>query len=182
MPGADWEAGVLVSNPAGKFPTASGLLAGLGLGGFFDGIVLHQLLQWHHMVSTWYPPVSVENLRLNTLWDGIFHSATYVFVVLALYLLWQAASRRHVYWSGKYIAGTMLLGWGLFNVVEGVVDHAVLGIHHVNEVVGASQRLGWDLGFLAWGAAMILTGWLLVRTGRAQQLARAADALRHAQS
>ena len=30
---------------------ASGLLYGLGLGGFVDGIVLHQILQWHHMVS-----------------------------------------------------------------------------------------------------------------------------------
>ncbi len=30
-----------------------GLLVGLGLGGFFDGIVLHQLLQWHHMLGGW---------------------------------------------------------------------------------------------------------------------------------
>ena len=29
----------------------SGLLYGLGLGGFIDGIVLHQILQWHHMVT-----------------------------------------------------------------------------------------------------------------------------------
>jgi uncharacterized membrane protein len=27
------------------------LLLGIGLGGFFDGIVLHQILQWHHMLS-----------------------------------------------------------------------------------------------------------------------------------
>jgi len=73
----------------GAFPTASGVLFGLGLGGFFDGIVLHQLLQWHHMLSSWYPITSIENLRLNTLWDGIFHSATYVFVIVALYLFWR---------------------------------------------------------------------------------------------
>jgi uncharacterized membrane protein len=30
---------------------ASGLLFGIGLGGFLDGIVLHQILQWHHMLS-----------------------------------------------------------------------------------------------------------------------------------
>ena len=77
---------MLESNPLGKFPVASGLMFGLGLGGFFDGIVFHQLLQWHHMVSSWYPPTSLENLRLNTLWDGIFHSSTYVLVVLALYV------------------------------------------------------------------------------------------------
>jgi uncharacterized membrane protein len=34
-----------------SFPIASGILFGLGLGGFFDGIVLHQVLQWHHMLS-----------------------------------------------------------------------------------------------------------------------------------
>jgi uncharacterized membrane protein len=166
---------MLESNPLGKFPTASGLLFGLGLGGFFDGIVLHQLLQWHHMVSSWYPPTSLDNLRLNTLWDGIFHSTTYVFVVLALYLLWKSAHRRHIYWSGKLIRGALLLGWGLFNVVEGLIDHELLGVHHVNELVDAGQRFAWDLGFLAWGAAMIIAGALSLRAGRADQRVRVRD-------
>jgi uncharacterized membrane protein len=164
---------MLECDPDGKFPTASGLLFGLGLGGFFDGIVLHQLLQWHHMVSSWYPPTTLDNLRLNTLWDGIFHSATYVFVVTALYLFWRGAHRQHVYWSSKLICGSLLLGWGLFNSVEGVIDHEILGIHHVNELVALSQRPAWDLGFLAWGAAMILAGWCLLRSGRADQRAQA---------
>ena len=29
---------------------AAGILYGLGLGGFIDGTVLHQILQWHHML------------------------------------------------------------------------------------------------------------------------------------
>jgi uncharacterized membrane protein len=74
------------------FPVSAGIFFGLGLGGFFDGIVLHQLLQWH-MLSSWYPVTSIENLELNTRWDGIFHSATYVFVVIGLFLLWRAAQR-----------------------------------------------------------------------------------------
>lgn len=162
---------MLESNPSGKFPTASGLLFGLGLGGFFDGIVLHQVLQWHHMVSSWYPPTTVENLRLNTLWDGIFHSTTYVFVVLALYFLWRVAQRQHIYWSSKLMWGALLLGWGIFNVVEGVIDHEVLGVHHVNELVDVSQRAAWDMGFLAWGAAMVVTGWSMLRFGYAEQAA-----------
>jgi hypothetical protein len=57
------------------FPASAGILFGLGLGGFFDGIVLHQVLQWHHMVtSAGYPPTTVENLKLNTLLDGLFHA------------------------------------------------------------------------------------------------------------
>lgn len=166
------EAAMLKSNPAGKFPTESGLLFGLGLGGFFDGIVLHQVLQWHHMVSSWYPPTTIENLRLNTLWDGVFHSTTYVFTVVALYLLWKRASRQHIYWSSKLIWGTLLLGWGLFNVVEGVIDHEILGIHHVNELVEPSQRFAWDCGFLAWGAVMLVAGWAIFASGRADQAAR----------
>jgi uncharacterized membrane protein len=37
-----------------RSPLSVGVLFGLGLGGFFDGIVLHQVLQWHHMLSSWY--------------------------------------------------------------------------------------------------------------------------------
>ena len=66
----------------------------LGLGGLFHGIVLHQLLQWHHMLSSWYPINSIENLELNTRWDGIFHSSTYIFVIAGLFILWRTAHRH----------------------------------------------------------------------------------------
>ena len=36
----------------GSFPISAGILFGLGLGGFFDGIILHQVLQWHHMLTS----------------------------------------------------------------------------------------------------------------------------------
>jgi uncharacterized membrane protein len=149
-----------------RFPISAGILFGLGLGGFFDGIVLHQVLQWHHMLSSWYPTNTIDNLKLNTTWDGIFHSSTYLFVVAGLYLLWHTAHRRHLFWSSKLLAGTMLVGWGIFNFVEGLVDHEILGIHHVNELVQQSQRIYWDIGFLAWGLAMIAVGWWLVGQGR----------------
>lgn len=148
------------------FPVAAGLLFGLGLGGLFDGIVIHQLLQWHHMVSIPYPPDTVRNLKIDTLGDGLFHAATYVFLLIGLVLLWRASSRRHLAWSGKLLAGTLLLGWGHFNVVEGLIDHQLLGVHHVNETAPRSQWIWWDLGFLAWGAAMLIGGWLLLQDGR----------------
>ena len=70
----------------------AGILLGLGLGGFFDGIVLHQLLQWHHMVSNVdrFSPETVPGLRINTLADGLFHAVTYIFTVLGVALLWRA--------------------------------------------------------------------------------------------
>ncbi|KMO42815.1 membrane protein [Methylobacterium variabile] len=135
-----------------------GLLIGLGLGGFFDGIVLHQLLQWHHMLSSWYPITSLEALELNTRWDGYFHSATYVLAVLGIFLLW----RRGFSQDGRALAGTVLLGWGAFNLVEGLIDHQILGVHHVNETVSRAAWPWWDAGFLLWGAAMAVAGGLLV--------------------
>lgn len=142
----------------------AGVLLGLGLGGFFDGIVLHQLLQWHHMLtSAGYPLDSVRNLEINTLGDGLFHAATWVLVVLGVVALWRARRDRPAPWPGRLLVGAALTGWGAFNLVEGVVDHHLLGIHHVNETAPREQWLWWDLGFLAWGAAMLLVGRRLVR-------------------
>ena len=73
---------------AGGFPVSAGILFGLGLGGFFDGIILHQVLQWHHMLtSAGYPPDSVRNLQINVMWDGLFHMSTYAFTAAGLYVL-----------------------------------------------------------------------------------------------
>jgi uncharacterized membrane protein len=153
------------------FPIAAGILFGLGLGGFFDGIVLHQVLQWHHMVSAIYPPDNVDNLRINTLGDGLFHASTYLFVVAGLVLLWRAAGRTHLRWSTKLLIGTLLLGFGACNVVEGLIDHEILGVHHVNETVPRAQWIYWDLGFLLWGVAMVVGGALLLRAGRRETAA-----------
>ena len=150
-----------------KFPVAAGILFGLGLGGFFDGIVLHQILQWHHMLtSAGYPVDSVKNMKINTLCDGIFHASTYIFVVMGLILLWRTAHRAHLWWSGKLLAGTGLMGFGIFNLVEGIIDHYILGIHHVNETVPPSQWIYWDIGFLVWGAVMLIAGWALYKIGK----------------
>ena len=155
-----------------RFPVSAGILFGLGLGGFFDGIVLHQVLQWHHMVSSWYPITDLESLELNTRWDGAFHSTTYVFVIAGLFILWRAAHRQHLAWSNKMLVGTLLIGFGIFNVVEGVIDHQILGVHHVNEQVARASWIYWDLAFLVWGAAMLVAGWLITRTGRREMAAR----------
>jgi uncharacterized membrane protein len=150
-----------------EFPIAAGILFGLGLGGFFDGIILHQVLQWHHMLtSAGYPANSVHNLEVNTLWDGLFHASTYIFVLLGLIFLWRTAHRTHLWWSGKLLLGTMLMGFGIFNLVEGIIDHHLLSIHHVNETVPPEQWIYWDIGFLVWGAVMLVGGWLLKRAGQ----------------
>jgi uncharacterized membrane protein len=47
--------------------------------------------------SAWCPIDSIENLKINTTWDGLFHSATYVFVVIGVFLLWRKAHLPHLY-------------------------------------------------------------------------------------
>ena len=155
------------ANKGREFPSSAGFFLGLGLGGFFDGIILHQVLQWHHMLtSAGFPPDTVENLKINTFWDGLFHVSTYIFVILGLTTLWRAMHQQHRYWSGKMLFGTILLGFGVFNVVEGTIDHFILGIHHVNETVPPEQWIWWDIGFLIWGVAMIVGGWYMRKAGR----------------
>jgi uncharacterized membrane protein len=99
------------------------------MGGFFDGIVVHEILHWHPMQSSTYPVDSLTALRLNILWDGLFHACTHIFIGLGLLVLWRNAHKTHRWWSGKMLAGTMLTGFGAFNVVEGLVDHQLLGLH-----------------------------------------------------
>lgn len=149
-----------------KFPTSAGILFGLGLGGFFDGIVLHQILQWHHMVtSAGYPPDTLSNLELNVTLDGLFHAGTYIFTAAGLAILWRKARQPHFWWSAKLLFGTMLIGFGVFNVVEGIINHHLLGLHHVKETVAPEHWIYWDVSFLVWGAIMLLVGCLLHNAG-----------------
>ncbi len=143
---------------------APGLLLGVGLGGFIDGIVLHQILQWHHLLSASreHPVDTVAGLEVNTLADGFFHLGTWVAVLAGLALALRARRQDRLAPGWRFQIGLLLAGWGLFNVVEGVVDHHLLDLHHVRDDLGAP--LSWDLGFLALGGLLVLGGWLLHRS------------------
>jgi uncharacterized membrane protein len=144
-------------------PRTPGLLFGLGLGGFVDGIALHQILQWHHMVSAKRPPTTLAGLELNTLADGFFHVATWVLVVAASITSITAWRQGRLAPSYSFHFGLVLTGWGIFNVVEGLIDHQLLGVHHVRDDLGAP--LSWDIGFLVVGILLIAGGRPLHRRG-----------------
>ena len=150
-------------------PRAPGFVMGLGLGGLLDGVVLHQILQWHHMLTGTgdQPPDTVAGLEANTLADGFFHLATWFLIAAAMVLTLRAWRQGRVAPPWRVHAGALLAGWGVFNVVEGLIDHQLLGIHHVRDDLGAP--LGWDLAFLALGAVLVLAGLALVRSGRAER-------------
>jgi uncharacterized membrane protein len=141
--------------------TGAGLLLGIGFGGFLDGIVLHQILQWHHMLTSTgaHPATTVAGLETNTLWDGLFHAFAWVASLAGFLLLWSAM-RDGLRPTASRLIGLLLAGWGAFNLVEGIVDHHILTIHHVK---AGEHQLAFDLGFLGLGAALALAGYLLMR-------------------
>jgi uncharacterized membrane protein len=141
----------------------AGVLLGAGLGGFVDGILLHQILQWHNMLSSKVAPTDLVAMKYNMIWDGLFHAGTWVLTAVGLAVLWRAGQRRDVAWSTRTFVGSLALGWGLFNLIEGTIDHHILGIHHVRP---GAYELAWDLGFVLFGAVLAVAGWSLIRAGR----------------
>lgn len=143
----------------------AGLVLGVGLGGFVDGILLHQILQWHNMLSSVAPPTDLVTMKYNMVWDGLFHAATWMMCAVGVALLFRAGRRPNVAWSGQLLTGSLIAGWGLFNFVEGLIDHQLLQIHHVHP--GANQG-AWDAGFVVLGGV----GLLAVGAGLARRSVR----------
>jgi len=109
------------------------------------------------------PPLTLVEMKYNMVWDGIFHAFTWSMVVLGLWRLWLCGRHKDVPWSGRTLVGSMIVGWGLFNFIEGLLNHQILGIHHVRP--GETQLI-WDLGFLALGLLQVAAGMRLVRLAR----------------
>jgi uncharacterized membrane protein len=134
------------------------LLLGAGLGGFVDGILLHQILRWHHLLTA-RPGVDLTG---NLVADGLFHAGTWLAVVGGLLWLWRR-TRGSPSWPWSALIGPLLAGWGLFNLAEGLVNHHLLDLHHVRS---GPRQTAYDLGFLALGAALVLIGLAIHRRGR----------------
>jgi uncharacterized membrane protein len=87
-----------------------------------------------------------------------------VFVAAAMLMTVTAWQRRELAPPWRSHLGMLLAGWGVFNVVEGLIDHQILGIHHVRDDLGAP--LGWDLAFLALGVLLVVVGLALAMSGQ----------------
>ena len=154
----------------------AGLVLGLGLGGLFDGIVLHQILGWHHMVCTTdtCQPASIAALQRQIVQDGYFDFTVWALTLAGVALLFRATRAKSPPGSEKYFAGAVLAGWGAFNFIEGLIDHQILGLHHV--LPGNPHQLLYDLLFLASGLLLAASGWALAGAGRERAEARSAGA------
>jgi uncharacterized membrane protein len=131
-------------------------LFGIGIIGMLDGIILHQLLQWHSI----YMHTNREGQIFS---DGLFHLFITVIIFIAGFLLWQdhSAGRKgslFTFW------GSFLIGAGGFNLVEGIVNHHLLRIHHVRPY--SPYSVMYDLSFDGIAILMLGIGWFLYKKGK----------------
>ena len=133
---------------------------GFALGGFFDGILLHQVLQWHHFLSL-VGGDALRDIRAQILADGLFHVAVYVIALVGLWLLWRARSGLAGA-AGVRLFAMALLGFGIWQLVDVVGFHWIVGIHRIR--VDVPNPLAWDLGWIAViGLPPLLAALLLLR-------------------
>lgn len=142
------------------------LIIGIGLGGFFDGILLHQVLQWHHLLSL-VPGEPYRDLGTQIFADGAFHILMYLVTGFGLWLLWrrrQELADPSVGW--RTIAGGGLLGFGVWNVIDVGFFHWILGIHRIR--VGVPDPMTYDVAWLVvLGLVPMVIGWVALRREKA---------------
>ena len=124
---------------------------GFGLGALLDVLVFHLVLQWHHLLSSVYPPGTLAGLRTNVYFDGVFSLAMVGLMILGGVVIWRTLNRAERPYSPVRVFGSVLVGAGAFNLFDGVVDHYVL---HIHDAVHGTRALNphWI------GASLLLLG------------------------
>jgi uncharacterized membrane protein len=134
----------------------SGALIGVGIAGFVDETVFHQLLHWHHFYDRSTPAAGLVS-------DGLFHAFSWFAIVGELF--WFADLRRRgTWWNLRWWAG-LCLGLGGFQLYDGTVQHKLLDLHQIRyQVVIWPYDLVWDLAAVI---ALLVGAALLARSRRA---------------
>ncbi|MDC7789201.1 DUF2243 domain-containing protein, partial [Rhodoplanes tepidamans] len=139
----------------------SGWLLGFALGGFYDGILLHQILQWHHLLLG-VDAAPFRDVRVQVLADGLFHALMYAIALAGGWLLWRGRAALDAAGAGRGLVADLLIGFGAWHVVDAVLFHWVLAIHRLR--MDVAEPLPWDIGWLvAFGLLPIAAGLLLRR-------------------
>ena len=129
------------------------ILLGVALGGFFDGILLHQILQWHHLLSL---VPGMDDLRQQVLWDGYFHALMYLLAAVGVVGLLRAREKH----GARAIGAALLAGFGLWQFIDVVIFHWLARIHRVRL---DTAPLAWELVWLAAFGVIPLAAALMFR-------------------
>ncbi|WP_306056869.1 DUF2243 domain-containing protein [Natronococcus wangiae] len=137
----------------------AGGTTGFGFGAVIDTVVFHLTFQTHHLLSGFYDPYSLDGLRTNVMFDGLFLLATLGIASVGLGLLWTTVNGTAERFSTRYLVGAIVVGAGVFNVFDGVVDHYLLDLHNV--VHGTEA---WNPPWVVASVVMLAVGLLLLRS------------------
>jgi uncharacterized membrane protein len=145
----------------------SGVLIGIGVAAFIDETVFHQLLHWHHFYDKSTSAVALVS-------DGYFHAGGWLCTVVGLFLFADRQRRGDTVptqvWAGGF------LGWGLFQIYDGLIQHKLLGLHQIRYHV---DLLPYDLTWNIGGAVGILAGVVLLLPRRSRPLTPTATSTKH---
>lgn len=142
----------------------AGYLIGFALGGFFDGILLHQILQWHHLLSG-ITRAPFDQARVQLMADGVFQVVMGAVAALGVRKLLQARYVLIERAFDRVLAGDVLIGFGAWHVTDGILAHWLLDLHHVR--VDVADPSWWDLlWFLLFGVLFVAAG-IALRVRRA---------------
>ena len=131
-------------------------LLGFAMGGFFDGILLHQILQWHHLLSG-LQTGALGSLAAQVAADGVFHAVMYVIAALGLIDLFRARPANTATPAAPRW-GAFWIGFGAWHIIDALLSHWITGIHRVK--MDADNPLPWDLAWvLVFGVLPVLLGW-----------------------
>ena len=100
----------------------SGVLAGVGVAGFIDEAVFHQLLHWHHFYDR-------STATAGLVSDGLFHAFSWFAIVGGLFLLADLRCQGRL-WVARWWAG-LLIGLGAFQLYDGTIQHKLMRLHQI---------------------------------------------------
>ncbi|PJN54815.1 hypothetical protein PAEVO_15360 [Paenibacillus sp. GM2FR] len=128
----------------------AGILFGLGLVGFIDEVVFHQLLHWHHFYDK-------STTEIGLVSDGLFHAFSWFATIGSSFML-ADLHRRNAFWLKRWIGG-ILLGGGAFQLYDGIIQHKWMRLHQIRYNVDI-RPYDWVWNLIA--AAMIIVGMILI--------------------
>ncbi|QCR33938.1 DUF2243 domain-containing protein [Lysinibacillus sp. SGAir0095] len=141
----------------------SGVLFGLGLVAFIDEAVFHQLLHWHHFYDK-------STTSIGLISDGLFHAFSWFATVVGLFML--ADIRKRKVWNIKRWVGAAILGAGLFQLYDGIIQHKLMRLHQIRYDV---EVIYYDIVWNVIACCMIVVGLILLMQKKSPELKKNAE-------
>ena len=134
----------------------AGIFFGLGAIAFIDETVFHQLLHWHHFYDK-------STLAVGLISDGLFHAFSWFATVASLFIV--AHLRKLRAWDKRRWIGAAILGAGVFQLYDGIIQHKIFRLHQIRYDV---EIFYYDLVWNVLAIFMILIGWGLLKPKQKQ--------------